>query len=59
MLSVEDDWIVWLTEAGAVVEAWEKARGGDMLSDMERADLNDRVARAIKAGFERGRETVR
>ena len=60
MLSVEDDWVVWLTEAGTVVEAWEKARGGALpLSDMDRVDLTDRVARAIKEGFERGRTTAR
>ena len=59
MLSTEEDWVVWLTEAGGVVEAWEKARGGDLLSDMERVDLTDRVARAIRDSFERGRTSVR
>jgi hypothetical protein len=51
----EDARAVWLTEAQAVVEEWERSQALRLLSTADAAVLADRIARALEQAFDRGR----
>ena len=54
MSSAEDAWMGWLTEATAVVSAWEIGRRGPMLTLTDAAALTDCVARKLADVYQRG-----
>ncbi len=51
----EDERAVWLSEAQAVVEDWERSQSLRLLSIADAAMLADRIARALEEAFRRGR----
>jgi hypothetical protein len=55
----EDDRMVWLTEAHAIIDAWDRERRGEHLMSMaDQAALASRIAYALQRTFEQGKEST-
>jgi hypothetical protein len=52
----DDEWYAWLAEAHRVLDEWESARHGRMLTLADSTSLAEHVASALKTAFERGRQ---
>jgi hypothetical protein len=55
MPTKEDDRMVWLAEAQAIVQSWQQERrAASDLSITDLSVLSDRVATALQRAYERG-----
>jgi hypothetical protein len=50
----EEPWLVWLAEAHQIIQAWEVANRGRLLTATEAAQLAEFVAKGLSGAFERG-----
>jgi hypothetical protein len=56
MPTAEDDRMIWLTDAHAIIKAWDEQRsGGRLASVSETALLADAIATALQQAYELGK----
>ncbi|HEV7663123.1 MAG TPA: hypothetical protein VGQ62_06275 [Chloroflexota bacterium] len=59
MAQSEDERMMWLSEAHAIVSRWEERGGAPILSVYHAALLADSIATALQSAYDRGKAAAK